>query len=660
MTNVLSITLWLPIAAAVVLIFFPRTAANAIKGFGLAASLVTFVTSLTILSGFQEGVGGFQLTEAHNWIPQWGIQYALGVDGISLWLVLLTTFLTPVVFLSSWNAIHKHPKEYVIAFLVMEAAMIGVFLATDLLLFYIFFELTLLPMYLIIGVWGGANRIYAAIKFFLFTMAGSLLMLLGIIYLVFLYYHQAGGVTFAIRDLYGLTIPSRTQSILFFAFTLAFAIKVPLFPLHTWLPDAHVEAPTGGSIILAGVMLKMGTYGFLRFVLPFFPEASTRWANLLIVLSVIGVIYGALVAWVQPDMKKLVAYSSVSHLGFCVLGIFAMTQASIEGSILQMVNHGISTGALFLLVGVVYERRHTRLLADYGGIAHTMPLYATLFVIAVLSSVGLPGLNGFVGEFLILAGSFATHPTAAIIAAAGVILAAIYLLWLIQRVFYGPITIEENKHIPEIAWNEVAAMVPLIVFMVWIGVHPTTFLRKMTPSVEQLLSTVKGNKTQKVMTAEGADRSRRDTDGIRNKTTQPVADAKRLVPRTSCLIPGFSTPEGCVKVAGGCAGGAATGKQSLESAPRQGCVKHSMNSVSGSSRTPSGVPNIACDSVRWQHLRCGHRLPSCTPAGVQETSTRRDPDISNMTTQMAADAKPLDPRPSTLGPNRAIETGGAR
>jgi len=502
MQNVLSITLWLPIAAAIVLAFLPRNAAGAIKGFGLAASLATFAASLVILTRFQEGVAGFQLVEVREWIPRWGIHYSLGVDGISLWLVLLTTFLTPVVFLSGWKAIHKHPKEYVISFLVMEAAMIGVFLATDILLFYIFFEITLLPMYLIIGVWGGANRIYAAIKFFLFTIAGSLLMLLGIIYLVFLYTHQAGALSFAIKDLYGLAIPAHTQTLLFFAFALAFAIKVPLFPLHTWLPDAHVEAPTGGSIILAGVMLKMGTYGFLRFALPLFPDASRKWAGLMVALSVIGIIYGALVAWVQPDMKKLVAYSSVSHLGFCVLGIFAMQQASIEGSILQMVNHGLSTGALFLLVGVIYERRHTRLLADYGGIARTMPIFAVLFVISMLSSVGLPGLNGFIGEFLILSGSFKTFPGWTALAATGVILAAIYLLWLVQRVFFGPVTIEENKHIPEIAWNEIAAVVPLIGLMVWIGVHPNTFLRKMTPSVQQLLSAVNGEPERKVMEAE--------------------------------------------------------------------------------------------------------------------------------------------------------------
>jgi len=503
----LSTILWLPLIAAVVLALFPRSAEGAIKGLGLLAASLTFLTSLMILPGFQEGYAGFQLVEIKSWIPQWGINYALGVDGISLWLVLLTTLLTPVVLLSSWNTIHKHPKEYVIAMLVMETAMIGAFLATDLILFYVFFELMLLPMYLIIGVWGGANRIYAAIKFFLFTIAGSLLMLLGIIYLGWQYAHLGNEPSFAITDLYGLSLAPNAQTLLFFAFALAFAIKVPLFPLHTWLPDAHVEAPTGGSIILAGVMLKMGTYGFLRFVLPYFPEASMRYAPLLLTLSVIGIIYGALVAWVQPDMKKLVAYSSVSHLGFCVLGIFAMNQTSVEGSILQMVNHGLSTGALFLLVGVVYERRHTRLLADYGGIAKTMPVYATLFVIAMLSSVGLPGLNGFVGEFLILSGSFQSHPRTTIVASSGVILAAIYLLWLVQRVFYGPVTIEENKSIPEIKWNEIAAVIPLVILMVWIGVHPNTFLRKMSPSVTQLLSVVKNESKAKVYQASMSSRT---------------------------------------------------------------------------------------------------------------------------------------------------------
>jgi NADH-quinone oxidoreductase subunit M len=498
---ILSIVLWLPIAAALLLAFFPRTAGPAIKAFGLFASAATFIVSLGIVTGFRTGVAGYQLAERAAWIPQWGIHYALGVDGISLWLVLLTTLLTPVVFLSSWNAIHKHPKEYVISFLIMEAAMIGVFMATDLVLFYVFFELTLLPMYLVIGVWGGANRIYAAIKFFLFTIAGSLLMLLGIIYIGFQYYHATGLPSFAIDHLYRIPVTAQAQTLLFFAFALAFAIKVPLFPLHTWLPDAHVEAPTGGSIILAAVMLKMGTYGFLRLVLPCFPEASTRWSGLLVALSVIGIIYGALVAWVQPDMKKLVAYSSVSHLGFCVLGIFALTQASVEGSILQMINHGLSTGALFLLVGVIYERRHTRMLADYGGLARTMPVYATFFIIAVLSSVGLPGLNGFVGEFLILAGSYQTRPVAAVLSATGVILAAIYLLWLVQRVFFGPVTKEENRNVPDMAWNEIAAIVPLVILMVWIGVYPRTFLEPMAPSVQRIIRIVQNDEKARVLMA---------------------------------------------------------------------------------------------------------------------------------------------------------------
>ncbi|MFZ2492818.1 MAG: NADH-quinone oxidoreductase subunit M [Thermoanaerobaculia bacterium] len=502
---ILSTVLWLPMAAAILLAFFPRTAVNAIKMTGFLVTLVTFFLSLGILRGWSD-VAGFQLVERIPWIPQWGIHYGLGIDGISLWLVLLTTFLVPLILLSSWNTIKKHPKEYIISFLVMETAMIGAFVATDLLLFYVFFELMLLPMYLVIGVWGGANRIYAAIKFFLFTIAGSLLMLLGVIYLVFQNFKQTGVMTFTITELYGTSLLPGAEALLFFAFALAFGIKVPLFPLHTWLPDAHVEAPTGGSIILAGVMLKMGTYGFLRFVLPFFPNASDKYSWLLITLSVIGIVYGALVAWVQPDMKKLVAYSSVSHLGFCVLGIFAFNQTAIEGSLLQMVNHGLSTGALFLLVGVVYERRHTRLLADYGGLAKAMPVFATFFMISMLSSVGLPGLNGFVGEFLILAGSFKTQPVAATIAASGVILAAIYLLWLVQRVFFGPITNEENRTVRDIAWNEVAAMVPLVVMMVWIGVYPSFFLRKMEPSVKQLISVVQTERGEKVMVAAGGER----------------------------------------------------------------------------------------------------------------------------------------------------------
>ncbi|MBI2212080.1 MAG: NADH-quinone oxidoreductase subunit M [Acidobacteria bacterium] len=488
--HLLSVILWLPLVGALAIALIPKRLEQQAKVAGLFVALATFVLSLGILQRFDDAEAGFQLVERSAWLPAWGVSYALGIDGISLWLTLLTTFLTPLVLLSAWNSVHKHVNSYIVAMLALEFGMIGSFLATDLLLFYVFFELMLVPMYLIIGVWGGPRRIYAAIKFFLFTIAGSLLMLVAILYLVFVIKGGSGAPTFNIVDLYGLAIPMKTQALLFFAFTLAFAIKVPLFPFHTWLPDAHVEAPTGGSIILAGVLLKLGTYGFLRFVLPFFPEATYKYAPVLAVLSVIGIIYGALVAWVQPDMKKLVAYSSVSHLGFCVLGIFAVTQTSIEGSILQMVSHGLSTGALFLLVGVIYDRRHTRMLADFGGLAKSMPVYATIFVIVALSSAGLPGLNGFVGEFLILTGSFKTLPWYAVVAASGVILAALYLLWLVQRVFFGPLDKDENKGLPDMQWNELAAVVPLLVFIVWIGVYPNTFLKKMEPSVRQLLTTV--------------------------------------------------------------------------------------------------------------------------------------------------------------------------
>jgi NADH-quinone oxidoreductase subunit M len=487
MTNLLSLTLWLPIAAAVILIVFPKTAANAIKAFGLLASIATFIASLGILGQFKEGVGGFQLVESLAWIPQWGIRYGLGVDGISLWLVLLTTLLTPVVFLSSWNTIHKHPKEYVIAFLIMEAAMIGVFIATDLVLFYVFFELTLLPMYLVIGVWGGANRIYAAIKFFLFTITGSLLMLLGIIYLAFAHYHDTGTITFAITELYGTALAPHAQTLLFFAFALAFAIKVPLFPLHTWLPDAHVEAPTGGSIILAGVMLKMGTYGFLRFVLPFFPDATAKYAGLLIALAVIGVIYGALVAWVQPDMKKLVAYSSVSHLGFCVLGIFALNQTSIEGSILQMVNHGLSTGALFLCVGVIYDRMHTREIAAYGGLVNRMPIYAFAFMIFTLANIGLPGTSGFIGEFLTLIGTFRINNWVATLAALGSILSAAYALWLYRKVIFGKLEKPSLFNIRDVGWREMVILAPLVILTIVFGIYPKPVLDVSATSVTQLI-----------------------------------------------------------------------------------------------------------------------------------------------------------------------------
>ncbi len=498
-TQLLSTVLWMPLIGVVLLAVIPKKMETEIKIGGLIVSLFTFALSIGIVRGFDSTEAGFQFVEHKQWIPTWGINYSLGVDGISLWLVLLTTFITPLVLLSAWNSVSKHVKGYVIAMLALEFGMLGAFLATDLLLFYVFFEVMLIPMYLIIGVWGGPRRIYAAIKFFLFTIAGSLLMLLAILYLVFV---VQGGPSFTITDLYGLEMSAREQTLLFFAFALAFAIKVPIFPFHTWLPDAHVEAPTGGSIILAGVLLKLGTYGFLRFVLPFFPDASHEYTWLFALLAVIGIIYGALVAWVQPDMKKLVAYSSVSHLGFCVLGIFAMTQTAVEGSILQMVSHGLSTGALFLLVGIIYDRRHTRMMADFGGLAKSMPIYATIFVIVALSSAGLPGLNGFVGEFMILAGSFKPLPWFTVVAASGVILAALYLLLMVQKVFFGPLDKDENKDLPDIAWNEFFAVAPMLVFIVWIGIYPNTFLKRMEPSVRQLLTQVEaGRSTSRALVA---------------------------------------------------------------------------------------------------------------------------------------------------------------
>ncbi len=507
--QLLSTVLWAPLLGAILLSVIPKKMEAEVKIGGLIVSIFTFALSLGIVRGFDVESAGMQFVEHKPWIPNWGINYSLGVDGISLWLVLLTTFLTPLVLLSSWNSVKKYVKEYIIAMLALEFGMLGAFFATDLLLFYVFFELMLVPMYLIIGVWGGPRRIYAAIKFFLFTIAGSLLMLLAILYLVFVIQGASGPTSFAIVDLYGLAMPMKTQALLFFAFALAFAIKVPLFPLHTWLPDAHVEAPTGGSIILAGVLLKLGTYGFLRFVLPMFPDATHEYAWILATLSVIGIIYGGLVAWVQPDMKKLVAYSSVSHLGFCVLGIFALNQTAVEGSILQMVSHGLSTGALFLLVGVIYDRRHTRMMADFGGLAKSMPVYATIFIIVALSSAGLPGLNGFIGEFMVLSGTFQTMQWYAVVAASGVIIAAIYLLWLVQRVFFGALDKEENKGLPDIAWNEFLAVAPILVFIVWIGIYPNTFLKPMTPAVQELLATVESGRSSKA-----ADTSESDPETI--------------------------------------------------------------------------------------------------------------------------------------------------
>ena len=468
-----------------------ETGRNIIKGIALIASLITFFASLRIYAGFDPFIGGFQFTEDHAWITSYGIRYHMGLDGLSFWLVLLTTFLTPLTILSTWRAIDNRVKEFQISMLVLETAMLGTFVSLDLFLFYVFWEIMLIPMYLIIGVWGGERRIYAAVKFFLYTAVGSLLMLVCIIGLVYFHYQQTGEMTFNLLSLYGTSIPRIYEILFFAAFALAFAIKVPMFPLHTWLPDAHVEAPTAGSVILAGILLKMGTYGFFRFAMPLFPAGSDYFAPLIITLSVIGIIYGALVAMVQPDIKKLVAYSSVSHLGYCMLGLYVLTRQGVEGSVLQMINHGISTGALFLLVGVVYERRHTRLIKEYGGIARIMPVYSTIFMIVTLSSIGLPTTNGFIGEFLILLGTFKVNKLAAVIAALGVILGAVYMLWMVQRVFFGEVTNPKNKNLPDLNLREIAYLAPLVVLIFWIGLYPNFFLKKMHASVDHFISQVK-------------------------------------------------------------------------------------------------------------------------------------------------------------------------
>jgi NADH-quinone oxidoreductase subunit M len=484
---ILTILTFLPMAGALLLLLVPREREMLIRYFTLVLTLVVFLLSLPLFIEFDGVNPNFQFVEQHTWIPSTGIGYHLGVDGISLLMVLLTTFLTPLVILSSWRAVSKRVKEYMIMFLLLETAMLGVFLSLDMVLFYLFWEGMLIPMYFIIGVWGGERRLYAAIKFFLFTMFGGVLMLVAILALYFMNGSQSGTYTFDYIALNHMIIASRDQVWLFFAFTLAFAIKVPMFPFHTWLPDAHVEAPTGGSVILAGILLKMGTYGFLRFCIPFFPNAAQQYGWLIMLLAVIGIIYGALVSWVQPDLKKLVAFSSVSHLGFVMLGIFALTLQSVQGALIQMVNHGLSTGALFLLVGMIYERRHTRLIADFGGLARQMPIFVTFFLIITLSSVGLPGLNGFVGEFLILLGTFQVHRVYAILATTGVILSAVYMLTMFQRVNFGKLENPANKLLKDLNGREIATLVPIVLLCLWIGLYPATFLDKSQAAAQRVL-----------------------------------------------------------------------------------------------------------------------------------------------------------------------------
>ena len=482
---ILTLVTFLPALGALLLLLVPSAKVGMVRGFTFLITILTFLASLPLFTAFHTGQRGMQFVEKAPWVQNLGIQYYLGVDGVSVLLILLTTLLSAVAVLSSFSAITEKVKTYMALLLVLETGMIGVFAALDLVLFYMFWEVVLIPMYLLIGVWGGPRRVYAAVKFILYTVVGSLLMLVGILYLYFAYHAAFGEYTFDLIKLYDTPLARSAQLWLFGAFALAFAIKVPMFPFHTWLPDAHVEAPTAGSVILAGVLLKMGTYGFFRFAMPLFPEGALAFAPWLIALSVIGIIYGALVAMVQTDVKKLVAYSSVSHLGFVMLGLFALNMQGIQGSVLQMINHGLSTGALFLAVGILYERRHTREISEFGGISEVMPWFAAMFLIVSLSSLGLPGLNGFIGEFLILLGAFKMDPWVAGIAATGVILGAVYLLWMFQRVMFGPVTNEKNRALPDLTRREFWVLAPVIFFIVWIGVYPNTFLRFLDmPSAE--------------------------------------------------------------------------------------------------------------------------------------------------------------------------------
>ena len=508
MPNILSILTFLPLLAAAVVVFIPKDQTKAIKYFTTGFFFVEFLLTLPLWFGwdaaqavadkagtmwvFQEG--------PHTWIASLGVTYHMGVDGVSMLLVLLTNFLGVLAALSGWEYIKSREKEYYIWLLILQVGMLGVFCSLDFFLFYVFWEVMLVPMYFLIGIWGGANKLYAAIKFFLYTLAGSVLMLIGILVLYFKTPVDAAGVhTFNLDTILQLAVDPSLQWWVFAAFFVGFAIKVPMFPFHTWLPDAHVEAPTAGSVILAGVLLKMGTYGFYRFALPICPDAVIQWLPFLLTLSIIGVVYGAMVSLVQKDMKKLVAYSSVSHLGFCMAGMFALTNAGIKGSVMQMLNHGISTGGLFLLVGIVYERMHTREIKLYGGLAKLMPVYATFFMIITLSSIGLPGLNGFVGEILILLGAYhmsdalAFHKSLIFILASGMLLGAAYMLWLYQRVFFGEIT---NPHLQEhceghdMNRREWAYMIPLVIVAIWIGIYPKPVLDKMDKSVAYVMSRV--------------------------------------------------------------------------------------------------------------------------------------------------------------------------
>jgi len=486
----LTFVTFLPIFGAFFLAFLPKENEGAIKQTALAVAAADFLLSLLLWTNFDDSSHRMQFEYNISWIESWGINYHIGIDGISLLLYVMTTFLTMICVIASWD-VKKHIREYMMAMLALSTGMLGVFISLDLFMFYVFWEFQLVPMYIIVGVWGGPRRVYAAVKFFIYTAVGSLLMLVAIIWI---YFHIKETTGVATADILFITdhlsAPLDIQKWLWLAFFLAFAIKVPMFPFHTWLPDAHVEAPTAGSVILAGVLLKMGTYGFLRFNLPFFPQASYDFMPFIAWLSIIGIVYGALVSMVQEDLKKLVAYSSVSHLGFVMLGIFALNEYGIQGALIQNINHGISTGALFLLVGVIYDRRHTRLIKEFGGLSKQMPIYAVCFMIVALSSIGLPGMNGFVGEFLVLLGIFQVNGLWAACATSGVILAACYILWMFQRVMFLELKNPENMKLKDMNVRELITIVPLLILIFWIGLYPKPFMKTFDASVNHLVSRV--------------------------------------------------------------------------------------------------------------------------------------------------------------------------